>query len=181
MRVRTGRFRSGGQGFPPPHDMTRWPHPRHPMLPIESALIDHLAHTGVIGADIRSVVGCQPTSSALHRSSRLPVSSFQRAYPRPRLAFRLLWPLLTSHGISSVGSPEVRTRCFPAQPPHFPPRLKPVDFAVLCQLIPPCRPRMQFLFIGSRISPSLPSHGRSPFRSWLQLVFFFSWFYTQRT
>ncbi len=123
MRVRTGRFRSGGQGSPPPHDMTRWPRPRHPMLPIESALIDHLAHTGVIGADIRSVVGCQPTSSALHRSSRLPVSSFQRACPRPRLAFRLLWPLLTSNGISSVGSPQVRTRCFPAQPPHLPPRL----------------------------------------------------------
>ena len=120
MRVRTGRFRSGGQGSPPPHDMTRWPRPRHPMLPIESALIDHLAHTGVIGADIRSVVGCQPTSSALHRSSRLPVSSFQRACPRPRLAFRLLWPLLTSHGISSVGSPQVRTRVSTTQPPHLP-------------------------------------------------------------
>ena len=122
MRVRTGRFRSGGQGRPPPHDMARWPRPRHPMLPIGSALTGFLAHTGVIGSDIRSVVGCQPTSSALHRSSRLPVSSFQRACPRPRLAFRLLWPLLTSHGISSVGSPQVRTRCSPAQPPHLPPR-----------------------------------------------------------
>jgi hypothetical protein len=122
MRVRTGRFRSGGQGFPPPHDMTRWPRPRHPMLPIGAALISDLAHTGVIGADIRSAVGCQPTSSALHPSSSLPVSSFQRACSRPRLAARLLWPRLTSHGISSVGSPQVRTRCSPAQPPHLPPR-----------------------------------------------------------
>ena len=122
MRVRTGRFQSGGEGFPPPHDMTRWPRPRHPMLPIGAALISDLAHAGVIGADIRSVVGCQPTSSALHRSSSLPVSLFQRACSRPRLALRLLWPLLTSRGISSVGSPQVRTRCSPAHPPHLPPR-----------------------------------------------------------
>jgi hypothetical protein len=48
---------------------------------------------------------------------------------------------------------------------------EPVDFAVLCQLIPSRRPSMRFLFIGSRFSPSLPPHGRSPFRGWLQLVF----------
>ena len=29
---------------------------------------------------------------------------------------------------------------------------------------------MSFLFIGWWLSPSLPSHGRSPFRSWLQIV-----------
>jgi len=51
---------------------------------------------------------------------------------------------------------------------------------VLCQLIPPRRPLMQFLFIGSRLSPSLPPHGRSPFRSWLQLVFSVSWFHFHR-
>jgi len=122
MRVRTGRFRSGGQGRPPPHDMTRWPCPRHPMLPIGLALTGILAHSGVIGSDIRSVVGCQPTSSALHQSSSLPVSSFQRVCRHPRLVARLLWPLLTSHGIFSVGSPQVRTRCSPAHPPHLPPR-----------------------------------------------------------
>lgn len=47
---------------------------------------------------------------------------------------------------------------------------KPNDFAVLCQLITSCRPRMRFLFIGSQVSPSLPSYGRLPFRSWLQIV-----------
>ena len=52
---------------------------------------------------------------------------------------------------------------------------EPVGFAVLCQLAPSCRPCMRFLFIGSRFSPSLPPHGRSPFGSWLQLVFYFSW------
>ena len=48
---------------------------------------------------------------------------------------------------------------------------EPVGFAVLCQLAPSRRPSMRFLFIGSRVSPSLPPHGRSPFRSWLRLVF----------
>ena len=45
----------------------------------------------------------------------------------------------------------------------FTSRAKPNGFAVLCQLTPPCRPRMRFLFVGSWLSPSLPSHGRSPF------------------
>ena len=101
---------------------------------------------------------------------------------------RLLWPLLTSHGISSVGSPQVRTRCFPAQPPHLPPRLEPVDCSaalrrrvsspsssVRCVVPahPPCRPSMRFLFISSPVSSSLPPHGRLPFRSWLRVVVFF--------
>lgn len=46
----------------------------------------------------------------------------------------------------------------------------PGDFAVLCQLIAPCRPSMRFLSISSQLSPSLPSPGRSPFPSWLQMV-----------
>lgn len=47
---------------------------------------------------------------------------------------------------------------------------KPDDFAVSCQLVVPCRPSMRFLFIGSRISPSLPFPGRLPFQSWLRMV-----------
>jgi hypothetical protein len=61
---------------------------------------------------------------------------------------------------------------------------KPVDFAVLCQLAPSCRPCIWFLFpdslrsfpfggtfsIGSQVSSSLPPPGRLPFRGWLQLV-----------
>ena len=55
---------------------------------------------------------------------------------------------------------------------------EPVGFAVLCQLAPSCRPCMRFLFINSRVSPSLPSHGRSPFRSWLRLMFYLYGSYT---
>jgi hypothetical protein len=47
---------------------------------------------------------------------------------------------------------------------------KPDDFAVLCQLVVPRRPCMRFLSIGSQVSPSLPSPGRSPFPSWPQMV-----------
>jgi hypothetical protein len=62
---------------------------------------------------------------------------------------------------------------------------KPDDFAVLCQLVVPYRRcphrfagrlsplrsgSMRFLFIGSQVSPSLPSPSRSPFPSWLQMV-----------
>ena len=35
------------------------------MLPIGTALIGCLVHADVIGLDIRSTVGCQPTGSAL--------------------------------------------------------------------------------------------------------------------
>jgi hypothetical protein len=45
-----------------------------------------------------------------------------------------------------------------------------VDFAVWCQLIPRVGLAMRFLFIGLSVSPSLPPPGRSPFRSWLQVV-----------
>ena len=122
MRVRNRRFRSGGQDRSPPHDAARRLRPRHPMLPIRTALTGFLARSGVIGSDIRSAVGCPPTSSALHDPSRFPVSSFQRADVHPRLVGSLLWLLLTSPGISSGGSPQVRTRCSAAQPPHLPPR-----------------------------------------------------------
>ena len=47
---------------------------------------------------------------------------------------------------------------------------KPDDFAVSCQLVVPYRPSMRFLFIGSQVSPSLPSPGWLPFPSWLQMV-----------
>ena len=169
MRVRTGRFRSGGQGCPPPHDMTRWPCPRHPMLPIGSALTGILAHSGVIGSDILSVVGCQPTSSALHARQDF---RFLRLHGRDRAPglLTLLWPLLTSHGISSVRSPQVRTRCSPAQPPHLPPRANQ-SISLCCASLS----RRVGLLCGSCSSARrfplafLPT-GRSPFRSWLQVV-----------
>ena len=65
-------------------------------------------------------------SRILHRfgPSRIQVFRF-RVYAdlsRSPACFPLLRPLLTSHGISSLGSPQERTRCFPAQPLHLPRR-----------------------------------------------------------
>ena len=92
----------------------------------------------------------------------------------------LLWPRLTSLRIAPVGPPRVRTRCFPAQPPHLPLRANQVTSLCCASSSRRIGLDMRFLFISSRVSPSLPSHGRLPFRSWLQMVvfsFFHVWFY----
>jgi hypothetical protein len=110
--------------------------------------------------------------------------------PDSRAVGRTIWPLLTSrpspNALLRTALPLSRPRAVEISPGKDAVRLRttatftstasPMGFAVLCQLAPPHRPRMWFLFIGSRISPSLPFHGQSPFRSWLQLVFFLSWF-----
>jgi hypothetical protein len=147
--------------FPQPHDRVRGPHPRHPMLPVGKALISCLAHSGVIGSDVLSAVGCQPTSSAL------PDIESSGVFPA-RCA--VLWPLLTPRGISSSGSPQVRTRCVPTRPPHLPPRVDRT--ASLCCASSPSRVglSMRFLYIGPSVSCSLPSPGWLPSRSWLRVV-----------
>jgi len=76
-------------------------------------------------------------------------------------------------GLPREGSPQVRCALLPCTTAAFTSTGKPSDFAVLCQLIAPCRPRIRFLFIGLQVSSSLPPHGRLPFRSWLQVVVFF--------
>ena len=129
MRVRTGRFRSGDQGCPPSHDAARWPHPRHPMLPIRVLRPFHSPIRGHRGR-LRLSGRVPADRFSPSRQSRLPVSSFQRAFPHPRLALALLWRLLTSQGISSPGSPQIRACCFPARPPHLPTRLN--QWASLC-------------------------------------------------
>ncbi len=130
MRVRTGRFRSGDQVTPVARCNTMTtspaPHASHPGLPAShSPILDqcgHLQPGGRVPADRFS-----PS-----RESRLPVSSFQRAIPRPRLAVPLLWRLLTSQGISALGSPQIRACCFPIRPPHLPPWLN----QGLCCVVP---------------------------------------------
>jgi hypothetical protein len=90
------------------------------MLPIVTALTDFLANWLYRGQ-------CPPRRRRiLHRfgPSRIQVFRF-RVYAdlsRSPACFPLLRPLLTSHGISSLGSPQVRTRCFRAQPLHLPRR-----------------------------------------------------------
>jgi len=114
-------------------------------------------------------VGWSRTGSVLHGSS-FPVSKFKRASSSPRSPCALLRPLLTSDRASAAGSPQVRTRCFPAQPPHLPPRLKPLDFGRRGDLVRRVGLSMRFLFIGSPVSHSLPPPGRLPSRSWLLVV-----------
>lgn len=71
----------------------------------------------------------------------------------------------------------------------------PDAFGVLCHLDAPCRRclhrsagrlsplrsgSIRFLSIGSQLSPSLPSHARSPSRGWLQMVVSFHFWYSYR-
>ena len=142
-------------------DMIRRPRIEHSMLPVSKALIGNLTLSGVIGPNILSAVECSFASSALPdiKSSGL----FPARCP-------VLRPLLTSQGISSSGSPQVRTRCVSARPPHLPPRLNP---RLRC-VVPTRRIAgglaMRFLSIGPPISSSLPPPDRLPFQSWLRVV-----------
>jgi len=87
---------------------------------------------GVTVGDRGPVVGYQPTGSALPDTGL------------PRCA--VLWRLLTSQGISSLGSPQIRACCFPARPPHLPPWLNhraslccassPAHVGLLCDFCP---------------------------------------------
>lgn len=48
--------------------------------------------------------------------------------------------------------------------------VRPMGFAVLCQLTQPHRPYMRFLSVGPPVSASLPPPARLPLRSWLHVV-----------
>ena len=105
---------------------------------------------------------------------RLPYPSAHAKHGRLLMArsMRLLWPRLTPFRIAPEGAPQVRTRCFPTQPPHLLPWTEPSRLRCVVPARLPRRPSMRFLFIGSSVSSSLPSHGRLPFRSWLRVVVF---------
>ena len=136
------------------------------MLPIEPALV-HASPSGVVGWGVWSAVRTLPFGSAL-RWVRLPAillcSSALRLVSPTTMASADFWPD-RSRQISPGKS--VMLSCTTTA---FTSTGKPDDFAVLCQLVVPYRPSMRFLFISSQVSPSLPSHGWSPFRSWLQMV-----------
>ena len=147
------------------------------MLPIAAAL-GSTSPSGVFGGlTVRHAVRTLPFGSALRWVS-LPVSLFTRA-SRPRLVSPTT---MASADFSAACAGEIspgNCTMLPCTTAAFTSTGKPDDFAVLCQLVVPCRPSMRFLFISLQVSPSLPSHGRSPFRSWLQMVvsfIFMFWF-----
>ena len=114
--------------------------------------------------------GTSPGKSAL-------VAGLRSRYARPAGSLRL--------AVSGVPTPPA-----PRTTARFTSTTEPVDFAVLCQLVPSCRRcsdwmgrrfaglsplrygSIWFLFIGLRVSSSLPPPGRLPSRSWLQLVIY---------
>ena len=144
-----------------------------------AALAGRLARTGVIDPSILPAVERLLPSSALPdlsasghaqagiESSGLPVCTgvFQ-----PPARCSVLWPLLTSLRVAPSGSPHVRTRCFPARPPHLPPRRN--RSTSLCGASSSRRVglNMRFLSIGPPVSASLPSPVRLPSRSWPRVV-----------
>ena len=156
------------------------------MLPIKPALV-HASPSGVLGWGVWFAVRILPFGSALRWVS-LPVSLFKRV-SRPRLVSPTT---MASADFSPPCGDEIspgNCTMLPCTTTAFTSTGKPDDFAVLpvrhsfsdggCQLVVPYRPSMRFLSIGSQVSPSLPSHGRSPFRAWLQIVvsfIFMFWF-----
>ena len=143
-------------------DMMQASHHEHSMLPTREALISHLAHSGVIGADVLSVVERSPVSSAL------PDIKSSGLFHPARCA--VLRPLLTPLQVAPSGSPHVRTRCFPARPPHLPRRRNRSTSLCGANSSPRRRPSMRFLSVSPLVSASLPSPGRLPSRSWLRVV-----------
>jgi len=137
-------------------------HRERSMLPIAEALTGRLAHSGVIGSDILSVVERPFTSSVL------PDIESSRVLSPARCA--VLRPLLTSLQVAPLGSPHVRTRCVPARPPHLP--AHPNRATSLCGASSSgrARPSMRFLSVSPPASASLPSPGRLPSRGWPRVV-----------
>ena len=148
--------------------MIRGSHREPSMLPIRTALIGGLAHTGVIGPSILPAVERPLASSVLPDIEASGVLVVGRFTPPARCA--VLRPLLTSLQVAPLGSPHVRTRCFPARPPHLPRRRNRSTSLCCADSSPRRRPSMRFLSVSPLVSASLPSPGRLPFRGWPRVV-----------
>jgi hypothetical protein len=103
-------------------------------------------------------------------ASSAPVSCLSGLLPAPGSFSITMASADSLCRLRGKGSPQVRTRCFTAQPPHLPPR--PNRMTSLCGASSSGRVglSMRFLFIGSPLSHSLPSPGRLPSRSWPLVV-----------
>ena len=169
MRVRIRRFRTDAgreavvKNFPQGGRLLNTP-----MLPVVAALTAS-SPSGVVGHGVLHKVGTFPFGSALPDIESSGVRVYTGVF-QPPARRSVLRPLLTPRRVAPLGSPQVRTRCVPARPPHLPPRLN--RSASLCCANSPHRdrPSMRFLFVGPPVSSSLPSPGRLPCRSWLRVV-----------
>ena len=120
-----------------------------PMLPTGSALV-HASPSGVFGANVRPVVGRFLSGLALHGDPSGSATTMAAADFPPRLR--------------GSGSPQVRTRFSVAQRRHLSPGLGRTASLCCASLPRPGRPSMPFLFIRSRLLPSLPPAARLPGR-----------------
>ena len=114
----------------------------------------------------------------------LPERQWDSNAPDPGAARHTLCPLLTSaprsrslrnrsvRGFRTRRRPaEARPTAFTAHPPDLPPRPSmAMDFAVICPLVRPGRPRIRFLSIGSRPCSTLPSDPASRRRPCASLI-----------
>jgi len=135
----------------------------------EAALTSSLAHAGVVGAGILSLVEYSSASSVLPDIEASGFAVYMGVF-QPPARCTVVRPLLTSLRVAPSGSPHVRTRCFPARPPHLPAR--PNRATSLCGASSSrrARPCMRFLSVSPLVSASLPSPGRLPSRSWPRVV-----------
>ena len=76
----------------------------------------------------------------------------------PRLVRLVLWRL-TSQGISSPGSPQIRACCFPARPPHLPPWLD--QWVLLCCASSPTTSALYAISVRRPTGFRYPSFPRS--------------------
>ena len=155
MRVRTRRFRSGDQGYPPSHDVARRRHPRHPMLP---SRVLRSTHSPIRGHCGRPRLGGRVSADRFgpSRCRVAPVLGTMASADFP------------GHFLPGI-SPD-KSVLLPGTTAAFTSASEPLGFAVLCQLATSRRPSMRFLSVGPPVSHSLPPHGRLPFRSWLLVV-----------
>ena len=151
MRVRTGRFRTTPAcKAVVENSCTGSLFLSTPMLPIVAAL----------------------TASWPIRASSVTASSTRSECSRSVWPFpcRVLWPLLTPLQVAPLGSPQIRARCFPARPPHLPPRLNPRLRCVVPTRRLVAGLDMRFLSVGPPVSSSLPPAVQLPSRRWLRVV-----------
>jgi len=140
--------------------------PRVSVLPSATALV-HASPSGVVGWGVRHGVETLLIGSVLHRVS--PSGNFA-VLPALRLVSSTT---MTSADSSRTDGREVspgKGTLLLRTAAAFTSTGIPGDFAVLCQLVAPCRPSTRFLSIGSRISHSLPSRSRSPSSAWPLVV-----------